>query len=103
MSKGIGGIQVRSVQDIQRLPKEKQIILETIKENEDLYQMERAVEVMRKDEVILKNLYIAYGNMSVCDIISLIRKRMKEIEGNERYKRRQAVKRLAQFDYKNVL
>lgn len=43
MSKGIGGIQVRSVQDIQRLPKEKQTILETIKENEDLYQMERAV------------------------------------------------------------
>ncbi len=103
MSKGIGSIQARSVQGIQRLPREKQIILETLKQNEDLYQMERAMEVMRKDEVILKNLYIAYGNMSICDIISLIRKRMKEIEGNERYKRRQAVKRLLQFDYKNVL
>lgn len=43
MSKSIGGIQVRSVQDIQRLSREKQIILETIKENENLYQMERAV------------------------------------------------------------
>lgn len=103
MSKSIGGIQVRSVQDIQRLPREKQTILETIKENEDLYQMERAVEVMRKDEMILKKLYVAYGNMSVCDIISLIRKRMKEIEGNERYQRRQTAKKALQFDYKNVL
>lgn len=102
MSKGIGSIQSRSVQDIQRLPREKQLILETLKENEDLYQMERAMEVMKKDEMILKKLYIAYGNMSVCDIILLIRKRMKEIEGNERYQRRQAAKRLAQFDYKNV-
>ena len=95
MSKCIVGIQARSVQDIQRLPKEKQIILETLKQNEDLYQMERAVEVMRKDEMILKNLYIAYGNMSVCDIISLIRKRMKEIEWNEIYQRRQIAKKAA--------
>lgn len=61
MSKSIGGIQVRSVQDIQRLSREKQTILETIKENEDLYQMERAVEVMRKDEMILKkSLYCVW-------------------------------------------
>lgn len=61
MSKGIVGIQARSVQDVQKLPREKQTILENIKENEDLYQMERAVEVMRKDEMILKkSLYCVW-------------------------------------------
>jgi hypothetical protein len=93
MSKGFGGISVTPMQDKFQLSDEEKKKLEHMNDNQDIWFMENEVQRINRDEKILNDFYLAWGDRRLCEILALIRKRRDDIEKDEKYKAYQLAKK----------
>jgi hypothetical protein len=93
MSKGFGGISVTPMQDKFQLSDEEKEKLEHMNDNQDIWFMENEVQRINRDEKILNDFYLDWGDRRLCEILALIRKRRDDIEKDEKYKAYQLAKK----------
>ena len=93
MSKGFGGISVTPMQDKFQLSDEEKKKLEHMNDNQDIWFMEQELQRINKDEKILNDFYLVWGDRRLCEILALIRKRRDDIEKDEKYKAYQLAKK----------
>jgi hypothetical protein len=92
MSKGIGGISVRTVgkpielteEQLQKLAK---VTFKGTGSFAEFCELKRKIEQINRDEATLKDLYKRYGDRRICELLALIRKRRDDVEKNDTYKK----------------